>query len=222
MANTVRINTKSVSTKHINTKEAKHSSNTYNINNSVEKLKICQIFTRLIYTSVIIGAVLYLITLIVLFGASVNNPNHTWFGFWIQHTNIEQENVPTPTLSAFAITTIVFDCLWLMLFTTHMIGNLILNNKIELTYVTKISIVLCVSIILMISLGSCSKPIYAADATKMVFYISWMRLIKVTSSYWSTVLTSGAIFILLEMIFIYLGCIAYIAYYYISRAKKKK
>ena len=218
MANTAKVNnTKKVPTKHINTNEIKYSSNSYDISNSVKKLQICRIFTKLTYVGVIIGAILYLITIINLFGASIHNTNHWWFGFWIQPINEE-----TATLSAFAIITIIFDCLWLILFTTYIVGNLILNNKIKLIYVTRISIIICISIILMIILGSCCKPIYVVNNNESIFYISWMWLIKNTSGNYSTILTSGAIFILLEMISIYLGCIEYITYYYILRVKKKK
>ena len=207
MANTTRVN----NTKRLNTSRVEHSNSGTIVNaNVVKKMKICQIFTRLTYANVIIGATLYLITIIALFGASTKDNSNWWLGFWHQTISVEA----IPNLSTFAIIVIILDCLWFTLYIAQFIGNLILHNKVSLSYVPKILIALFVAILIMLLLGVSCKPKYTSSSE---FYISWMRLIRNNNN---TVLTLGGLFILFEMILVYLGCIAYIAYYYISKAKK--
>lgn len=209
MANTTKVN----NTKRLNTSHIECSNNGTIVNaNAVKKMKICQIFTRFTYANVIIGAILYLITIAVLFEASTKDNSNWWLGFW--HQTISEEAIPPPNLSTFAIIVIVFDCLWFTLYIAQFIGNLILHNKVSLSYVSKILIALFVTILIMLLLGASCKPKYTSSSE---FYISWMRLIKNDNN---TVLTFGGLFILFEMILVYLGCIAYITYYYISKAKK--
>lgn len=208
MANTTKVN----NTKKISTEKTGLTQNVHIDNKYVKKERICQIFTRLTYANVIIGAVFYVATLVTLFGAKIVPYNHFWLGFWVQYYTVSK-----PTLSTFAIIIIALNCLWLLLCAIQFIGNLILHNKISLAYVPRIIIALCASTILMLILGSCCKPVYAAGQKEI--YVSWMRLIKLDVS---TTLTSGAIVILMELICIYIGCIAYIIYYYISKAKKSK
>ena len=211
MANTTKVNnTKKLSTKRTGLTQNVHIDNKY-----VKKERVCKVFTRLTYANVIIGAVFYVATLVTLFGAKIA-PYHFWLGFWVQ--DFSEEVVLAPTLSTFAIVVIAFNSLWLLLCAIQFVGNLILHNKISLAYVPRIIIALSISTILMLILGSCCKPVYAEGQSE--FYVSWMRLISKADA--STTLTSGAIIILMELICIYLGCIAYIIYYYISKAKKSK
>ncbi len=208
MPNTTKVN----NTRIIKTTRIEHSNGGGIVNaDTVKKIKICQIFTKFTYANVIIGAILYLLTVIALFGASTKDNSSWWLGFWQQTISAK----PISNLSTFAIIVIAFDCLWFALYIAQFIGNLVLHNKVSLSYAPKILISLFIVILIMLILGISCKPKYTSSSE---FYISWMWLIRNNN----ITLTFGALFILLEMILVYLGCIAYIAYYYISKAKKTK
>ena len=210
-----------------NTNQVKQA-NTKNVNGThhveyvngkiVKKMHLCQAFTRMTYANVIIGAVLYIITVITLFWADVMNPNNPWLGFWV----VKPESTIISSLSAFAIAIIVFDSIWLASYIVQFVANVALHNKVKLVYVPKILIAFSISILLMLILGICCEPSYPAAITTNWVYISWMRILSYNGVNLTTSLTSGAIIILLEMVFIYVACIAFTIYYHISKIKKNK
>lgn len=210
-----------------NTNQVKQT-NTKNVNGThraeyvndklVKKMHLCQAFTRMTYANVIIGAVLYIITVITLFWADVMNPNNPWLGFWV----VKPESTIISSLSAFAIAIIVFDSIWLASYIVQFVANVALHNKVKLVYVPKILIAFSISILLMLILGICCEPSYPAAITTNWVYISWMRTLSFDGVKLTTSLTSGAIIILLEMVLIYVACIAFTIYYHISKVKKNK
>lgn len=203
--------------KQTNTKKVKDAHHEEYVDGKyVKRMRLCQVFTRMTYANVIIGAVLCLITIIVLFGAGINNPNDLWFGFWVIKGST--------SLSAFAMAIIVFDSFWLASYIVQLVSNIILHNKVKLFYVPKILIALSVSVLLMLILGVCCEPHFSVPAINSNdwIYISWMRTLSIDGTNFKTSLTSGAIIILLEMVFIYAACVAYTIYYHVSKIKKIK
>ena len=75
--NTSKINDDNVhGIKKTNTKKVNTTRKLEYVNGkTVQRMNLCQAFKRMTYANVIIGAVLYLITMITLFGARVNDPN---------------------------------------------------------------------------------------------------------------------------------------------------
>ena len=183
-----------------------------------KRMRLCQAFTRMTYVNVIIGAVLYIITIATLFGADFKNPSDLWVGFWA----IKPESAVISSLSTFGLIIIVFDSFWLASYIVQFVSNMILHNKVKLVYVPKILIALGVSILLMLILGGCCEPSYPTAISTNWVYISWMRTLSYNGENLTTSLTSGAIIILLEMIFVYVACVAFTIYYVISKIKKNK
>lgn len=216
--NTSKINDDNVhGIKKTNTKKVNTTHKLEYVNGkTVQRMNLCQVFTRMTYANVIIGAVLYLITMITLFGARVNDPNNLWLGFWVLRLN-------NTVLSAFAITVISLDSLWLASYATQLVANIVLHNKVKLIYVPAFLIALSVSILLMLILGGCCMPAYLeiGDISSWI-YISWMRTLTIKNVGFSTSLTSGAIIILLEIVLIYVACIGYTIYYHTYKIKKNK